>query len=84
MLKGLIAIFFEKLIEKLLELWIKQKKGKEQKVLTEQEIDEKLEEVKQAHKEAFNGTDITPEQNKALRQTIIRLFRDRSNSNGGL
>lgn len=44
--------------------------GRQLKAKSDQEIDVKLAAVKQAYKEAFDGTPITEDQRKKLNQTI--------------
>lgn len=75
----MIATILESLITKLAS-WFFTKvlayfHGKAQHAKTDKEIDEKLAVVKQAYKEAFDGTPITPEQRQKLNQSIDDWLR---------
>lgn len=70
------------LISRLMEYWDKKKSEENRIKSTDVEIDRRVLKVKDAYKEAFDGTPVTKEQrakvNEALREFI------RGGSNGGL
>lgn len=52
------------------------------KAFSERTIDERLEKVKAAYKDAFDGQPITPEQHKSLKSAVALFISN--DSNGGL
>lgn len=50
--------------------------GKQEQKNTDEDIDNKLNQFKEAYKEAFDGQPITPEQRKKLNQSIADFIRN--------
>lgn len=82
MLEKLITSILTNLASKLFAWVLEYFKGKQKQSNTNEDIDQRLDQVKQAYKEAFNGEPVTPEQRKRLNQSLADFIRN--TNNGGM
>lgn len=70
MIQAILIALFDRLISRLIAYFLEQKHAKDEKAVTDEEIDERAKAFKLAFKDAFDGTNVTPEQRVKLRQAI--------------
>jgi heme oxygenase len=82
LIERIIVAVMTKLVSWLLSKGLEKLHGVNGSLETKRDIDARLKSFKDAYKEAFDGTEITPEQRAKLRQSIADFIR--GTGNGGL
>lgn len=82
MFEKIITSILTNLASKFLTWVLEYFKGKQQQKDTNEDIDQRLDQVKQAYKEAFNGEPVSKEQRQKLNQSLADFIRNPNN--GGL
>lgn len=81
MFERLIIYFVTQIASYLMTKALEKSQKSQETVATDSMIDQKLEAVKNAYKESFNGEPVTKEQRKKLKDSIVDFI---STDSGGL